>query len=112
MPLEFTPLALPLLAAAAMNLVLARYAWVRQKSPGALAFAVFMGGMAGWSALYILVLAGTDIETKMLWYRIEYLPIAASAIAFPLFTVQYAGWSNVLRPRIICLLLCEPIITV
>src|SRR6185503_10610617 len=45
------------------------------------------------------------------WFFIEYFPIAALAIAWTLFIVQYAGWGDALRPRIICLLLAEPVIT-
>ena len=111
MPFEFTPFALPLLAAAAMTLVLARYAWVRRRLPGALAFSVLMLGLAAWSVAYALVISATDLGTKMLWYRVEFLPVATVTIAFALFVAQYAGWSDALRPSIICLLLVEPLVT-
>jgi len=111
MALEFTPFALPLLAATLINLAMARYAWARRGLPGALAFGGIMAGLAQWSAAYALVIAGTDIGTKMFWYRVEYFGVVGVSLAWILFVVQYAGWGDALHPRFIALLCCEPIVT-
>ena len=112
MALEFTPLLLPLIGAAILNLVLASYVWSRRKSPGALALAMLMVGLAGWALTYGCIIAGIDVETKTVWFRLEYFPIALAVFAWTVFVIQYAGWSGVLRPAVICLLLAEPIVTV
>jgi diguanylate cyclase (GGDEF)-like protein len=112
MALDFIPLLLPLIGAALVNLVLARYVWLRRKSPGALALAMLMVGLAGWSITYACVIAGADLATKVLWFRLEYFPIALAVFAWTLFVIQYAGWSGVLRPAFVGLLLAEPIVTV
>src|SRR5579859_3072880 len=111
MALEFTPLGIPLLLAAVINLALARYAWTRRSLPGALPFAALMASLAQWSVAYALVIAGTDLATKMFWYRVECFGVVAVCFTWILFIVHYAGWSEVLRPRIIVLLCCEPIVT-
>jgi diguanylate cyclase (GGDEF)-like protein/PAS domain S-box-containing protein len=110
MALEFTPVVLPLLAATAINLAVARYAWVRRKLPGALAFAALMAGLAEWAMSYALVVAGTDLATKMFWYRVEYFGVVAVSLAWILFCVQYAGWGAALKPAIVALLCCEPLV--
>ncbi|MDQ6672792.1 MAG: EAL domain-containing protein [Chloroflexota bacterium] len=109
MALEFTPIVLPLLAAAGINLALARYAWVRRRLPGALAFGGLMAGLAHWSTAYALVIAGTDISTKMFWYRVEYFGVLAVSLAWIVFVVQYAGWGDALGRSRIALLCLEPI---
>lgn len=111
MAFEFNPLALPLLAAAAMNLVFVRYAWTRRQSPRALALVVFMVALVALAIDGVLIIAGIDLATKMLWWRLEYFPIAAGLVAWTLRIGQYAGWIEVLRPKIVGLLLLEPIFT-
>ncbi|MEA3059597.1 MAG: hypothetical protein QOE50_1009, partial [Sphingomonadales bacterium] len=110
MAFEFTPLILPLLVAAGLNFALARYAWTRRRLPGALPFAVLMAGLGEWSVAYAFVLAGTDMATKMFWYRIEYFGVVGVSVSWVMFVVQYAGWGDALRPRVVALLCCEPIL--
>src|SRR5213080_4917553 len=111
MSFEFTPLVLPLLAAAGLNLALTRHVWLRRRFPGAVMFGTCMAALAQWSIAYALVIAGTDVATKMLWYRIEYFGVVASCLAWTLFAVKYAGWSDELRPWQIALLCAEPAAT-
>src|SRR5438105_4557432 len=111
MNLELTPLVFPLLAAAGLNLMLTRHVWRRRRFPGAVMFAFCMAGLAEWSIAYALVIAGTDTDTKMLWYGLEYIGVVGSCLTWAFFAVQYAGWGDELRPWHIALIVAEPILT-
>jgi diguanylate cyclase (GGDEF)-like protein len=109
--LSFTPLVSPLLAAAALNIALAYHGWTRRRFPGAVMLGTFMAALAEWSIAYSLVIAGADLETKMFWYRVEYLGVVTSSLAWVVFTLQYAGVVDKFSPRLVACLCIEPLIT-
>lgn len=108
---SYTPLVLPLLAAAGLNLTLAHHSWTRRRFPGAVALGAFMAALAQWSIAYSVVVAGADLDTKMFWYRVEYIGVVGSSLAWLLFTLHYAGLGDRLRPWHIAALCVEPLLT-
>jgi diguanylate cyclase (GGDEF)-like protein len=111
MNFEFTPLILPLLASAGLNLALTRHVWSRRRFPGAVMLGACMALLAQWSIAYALVVAGADVETKMLWYRLEYIGVVGSCLAWAFFTMQYAGGGEGPRLWHFVLLAAEPAMT-
>jgi diguanylate cyclase (GGDEF)-like protein/PAS domain S-box-containing protein len=112
MAVTFTPIVLPLLVAAAICARLAWYAWTKRGIPGAVPFALIMVALTEWPLAYALVLAGTDLPTKLVWYRVEYLGVAALGAAWVMFIVEYGGWGTRLQPWHRVVLLIEPAVTV
>ncbi|MGV8119469.1 MAG: histidine kinase N-terminal 7TM domain-containing protein [Candidatus Xenobiia bacterium LiM19] len=72
-------------------LVLAVFGWSRRKSvPGALHFSLLMCAIALWSAAASVEAASTDIQTKILWSKLEYIGAAPSPVFLLLFSLHYA----------------------
>ncbi|MHC9538355.1 MAG: histidine kinase N-terminal 7TM domain-containing protein [Vulcanimicrobiota bacterium] len=72
-------------------LVLAIFGWSRRKSvPGALHFSLLMCAIALWSAAASVEAASTDIQTKILWSKLEYIGAAPAPVFLLLFSLHYA----------------------
>ncbi|HET8629401.1 MAG TPA: histidine kinase N-terminal 7TM domain-containing protein [Thermomicrobiales bacterium] len=88
---EATPYLLPLLLAGILPLALAGVAWRRRPAPGAAAAAGLLVAVACWALAYLPELAAADLPDKLLWYRLKYVGIAATPLAWLIFALRYTG---------------------
>ena len=108
---SFTLLDLPLVATAAITLGLGLYALLKRRITGSGTFALVMFGVVEWSLAYALVLAGTDVTTKVFWYQAQYLGVAFIPSGWLIFALRYSRWQRWLGWRTLALLTIEPTLT-
>ena len=109
---QYTPYALPLIAAATISAALALYGWRRRPTPGAMFFVLLMLAVAEWSLTYALELDSSDLSAKILFDALEFLGIVSIPAAWLALTLCYTGREKWLTPRNLALLAVEPVITV
>jgi signal transduction histidine kinase/DNA-binding response OmpR family regulator/HPt (histidine-containing phosphotransfer) domain-containing protein len=94
-------------------LALAAFSWRRRKSvPGAQHFCLLMGGIAIWSAAASVEAASSDIITKILWSKLEYLGSAPATVFLLLFSLCYAGEGKRLSTISLLALFAVPVIII
>jgi PAS domain S-box-containing protein len=108
---QYTPYALPLVAAGAICIVLAIHAWRRRPAPGATIFAVMMLAVADWTVGYALELGSADFSLIVFWAKLEYVGIVAGPLAAMLLALAYTGRTGWLTGRRIAVLSIVPAIT-
>lgn len=72
---------------------------------------LFMTSLAEGSLAYGFVISGSNIETKMFWYRVEYFGVVSSSLGWVLFSMHYAGRCDGLRRWQMACFCLEPAIT-
>ncbi len=82
---------------ALLSLNLAIYALARRTLPGALAFALFMGGEFFWAAGYLFELQSMTIEGRIFWDNVQCLGFDALAAGGLLFALEYSGRTQFVR---------------
>jgi PAS domain S-box-containing protein len=88
-------------------------AWRRRPKPGAVPLAVLMLALTHWSFFYALEMLSADVQTKMLWIRIEYIGIVLVPASWLALMLQYTGLDmQWLTRRNLLLLTIEPIVLV
>ncbi len=85
----YSPLIVPLLAAAVVAAAVAVYMAPRRRTPGALEVMVISGAIAIWAAGYALEIAGADLATKLFWGQVQYLGIALTPYLWLMFVLAY-----------------------
>jgi diguanylate cyclase (GGDEF)-like protein len=108
---HFTPFVIPALLAGTIATVLALLAWQRRLAPGAGMFSLMMAGMALWTFGYALELAGSDLDTKHLWLKINFIGVLIVPTAWVIFAFQYTGREKWLRRWNLAGLLIMPLLT-
>jgi len=98
-----TPYSLPLAATAVFLFGFAAYLWsldrsrwVSGTSLGGLL--LFAGG--SWVGIYTLRLSATTIPGKLLWLRLEFLPVLALSVVWLAYVVRYTGRTDWLSWRV------------
>ncbi|HEX5505515.1 MAG TPA: histidine kinase N-terminal 7TM domain-containing protein [Thermomicrobiales bacterium] len=109
---EVTPYLLPLLLAGLLPLALAAVAWRRRAAPGAAAAAGLLLAVACWALAYLPELASVDLPDKLFWYRLKYVGIAATPLAWLVFALHYTGRARALTRRTWPVLAVGPLATV
>jgi PAS domain S-box-containing protein len=106
-----TPYTIPLIVAAALTSASAVYIWWRHHVAAARTVALVLLAGAGWVLGYALELAGADLHTKVLWYRVEILSVVFMSMTWLVFTLQYTGLERWVTRRNVALLSIIPVIT-
>ena len=109
---QSAPYVLPLLATALIAVALAIYSWRKRPAPGATPFFIMMLAVAEWTFGYALELSSADLQSIVLWAKIEYLGIVIGPVAALVLALEYTGHESWLTLRGRVLLLVVPIITV
>lgn len=112
MSFEYTPYALPLIAAAVISAIVAVYAWMRRSATGALALFVLALFVLEWMVSYLLEIMGTGPETKYIWGVLEYIGIAFVPYGWLIFSITYGGQEQIISRRFLLLTALIPSITV
>ncbi|HEX2171053.1 MAG TPA: histidine kinase N-terminal 7TM domain-containing protein, partial [Dehalococcoidia bacterium] len=96
---------------AALSGLLARAAWQRRPSPGAVPFAVLMIAVTIWATAYAFELAGPDLAGKVLAAKVVYLGVVTVPVAWLAFSLEYTGREYWLTSRRLMILAAIPIVT-
>jgi PAS domain S-box-containing protein len=111
MLLQQTPYTIPLIAASVISILLGIYAMIQRPFPGRkLAFLIILASTE-WTLMYAFELASADMQTKILWNKLEYFGIVTAPVAWFTFIVHYTGREKWLRPHSLKALSIIPVIT-
>jgi N-terminal 7TM region of histidine kinase len=112
MSFQYSPYIIPLLIAALISFWVAVYCWPRRRAPTALAMMILGLAITEWSIGYALEIAGTDLETKLFWGKMQYLAIPLVPVTWLAFSLSHGNFLHWLTWRSIPLLLILPISTI
>ncbi len=107
----FSSSLIPLIVGALTSAILAVYIWLHRRAAGATLLAIMMALLFFWSATYIMELAATTFEIKILWKNVSFIFIAFTPLAWLAFSVEYTGSQAWLPSSRLKLLLLIPIST-
>jgi PAS domain S-box-containing protein len=110
--LRFTPLVIPVLAAAALSAVLLLIQLRRQAATGSRSLIILTTGMLIWTATYGLELVAVDPRARFIFFVAKYLGVVIVPAAWFTFALAYTGHEEVLSLRNIALLTIEPALTI
>lgn len=111
MQFEYTPYILPLLLAGVSSVWVAYYARSHRSVLGASAL-TFLALAAGiWTIGYALEIAGADLETKVLWSKVQYVGVTTVPLLWLIFCYNYFNQNRQLPQRVIVALGIVPLIT-
>lgn len=97
------------IAAAAISTVVAGQAWRNRAERGAPAFTVLLLALAGWSASYAIQLGFSTAGEQVLWQQLGLTIGGTIPVLWLVFTLQYAGWDDWVRPATLGVLALEPV---
>jgi PAS domain S-box-containing protein len=103
-PYAYTPYIWPMLAIAALLVVLGVYAWGRRNVPAATPFAFGTFCWAAWAVASALELAATDAGVKLFWFGVQVVLQLPSATLALVFVIAFAGLEKWLTRRNLVLL--------
>ena len=106
-----TPYTIPLIVAAALTSASAVYIYRRHHVAAARTVALVLLAGTGWVVGYTLELAGADLHTKVLWYKVEILSVVFMSMTWLVFTLQYTGLERWITRRNVAFLSIIPVIT-
>ncbi len=94
--LQFSPIIIFTLIAAALGITSAVLIWTRRTSPGAIPLIFLFISISIWSFCYSFEVMMIGINNKIFWLKIEYLGIVSVAIFWLLFCIRY---TNIKKPK-------------
>ena len=86
-------------------------AWRERPQPGAVPLAFLLAGQAWWSATLFFRITATEMSEKIFWVDVSWIGIGIIPVAWLLFSLEYTGYSQYVKPRFIVLLSIVPLIT-
>ncbi len=107
----YSPYALFLLIAAIFSITLALHAWQRRATHGATMFALLMFAVAQMVFGYALELSTSDLETRILWAKVQYIGLTNIPPAWFIFAISYSGRLQWISGRNILPILIIPKLT-
>ncbi len=96
--------------AAAINMLLAVYAWRHREAPGATAFAVLELLITHWSIMSAFEALSGSFETWIFWSNLSYVGLAGAPVALLIFSLQYTKRAQVTKWHVLALCVI-PILT-
>ena len=111
MNFEYSPYALPLIAAALVSIVVLAYAWKYRAANGAYALLLMAVSIFEWTFAYALEIMGATLETKYFWGAIQYFGIAFVPYGWLVFAISYANLNQWLSRRLLTALGLIPCLT-
>jgi len=101
----------PLLLLAALAVGLAHLVWRRYRGPQATWCALLLLAASGWMLGYAFELGSAALSAKVLWAKLQYLPIVMVPYIWLSFVVAYTDRARWLTRRNLALLAVEPLVT-
>lgn len=111
MRFEYSPYVIPLAFATLVSVVIIFYAWTRRETRGAKGLVALGLGAAIWALGYALEIAGADLQTKLIWGKIQYFGIVIIPLAWMVLAFVYAELEARLPRPVIMALGVIPLIT-
>jgi PAS domain S-box-containing protein len=108
---QYTPYASLLAFAALLSALLAIYIWNHRDVPAAKPAVALLAAVFVWSAGYMLQFMGVELETKMLWAKIQYFGVASLPLALFVFALAFSSRQAWLTTPKLSALAIIPIIT-
>jgi PAS domain S-box-containing protein len=105
----YTPYAWPMLISTAILGGIALYVRRFRDVPAVAVFSQLMGIAAIWAFFYALNLCTTELPLKIVWGRIQFMPVVFMGFATLILALEYTGQSQWLTRRKIGLLLVIPV---
>jgi diguanylate cyclase (GGDEF)-like protein len=104
-----SPFILIMFVASATSVIIAYYAWSRQRVPEARPLALLLVASAEWTVTYGLEMASRDLATKVMLVKLQYFGIVSAPTMLLVFVLFYTGRSQWLTGRRLLLLWPEPL---
>ncbi|HSB00533.1 MAG TPA: histidine kinase N-terminal 7TM domain-containing protein, partial [Anaerolineales bacterium] len=111
MHFSYTPHIIPLLIAGVAMAWAAYYSWSHRGVSGASALALLALAAGVWTVGYALEIAGADLDTKVLWSKIQYFGITTVPLLWLVFCYNYFNQTRLLPRHIIFALGIVPLAT-
>lgn len=99
MTAHYTPLTMALVFAAGLAAAMALVAWRRRGTPGGTSFAWMMLALSEWALTSAFEKVATEIPTRILWAKVQYLGIAAVPPLWLTFALRYSRQDQWLKRR-------------
>jgi PAS domain S-box-containing protein len=107
---QFNPFLLIPLLSAGVTAFLAWFGWRKRPAAGAFEFFLGMLAVTVWGLGNALELGATNLPTKLLWLKYEYIGILLLPASWLAFSLRFTGLGHWLTRRLILLLAFEPIL--
>lgn len=83
-------------------------AWRERPEPGAVPLAVLLAGQCYWSATLFFRLDARSLGGTLFWFDLSWLGIVCIPVAWFFFSLEYAGYSQYVKPRYVATLSVVP----
>lgn len=100
-----------LVATIAIGVAGALVSWRERPEPGAVPLTLLLAGQCWWSATLFFRIDAAGLGAKVFWIDVSWLGIVIIPVAWLLFSLEYTGYSEYVRPRYIALLSIVPAVT-
>src|SRR5512135_1803146 len=107
---QYTPAIWPSIFTIVLLIVLAVYAWHRRNLPGALWFVIYCLLAVVFLAAKVLEFLAVDLETKVLWFNVEYVLWMPGTTALTCFVLEYSWPGRWVTRRTVALLSIVPLL--
>jgi HD-GYP domain-containing protein (c-di-GMP phosphodiesterase class II) len=81
------------------------YSWRHRHAPGITGYIWYVGSQVLWIIGFLMEIVTPSLEGKVFWDAFQWWPIAAIAVAFPAFSIDYTNW-RLKNPRRTWAFLC------
>ncbi|MFA0821373.1 MAG: histidine kinase N-terminal 7TM domain-containing protein [Methanomethylovorans sp.] len=108
----FNAYSIPVFTSCIIVCIILYYSKDYKTTPGSKYMPLLLGSIAIYSFFYGLEISSTNLQTFILFYKLEYIGIPFVPLFFLLFIVNYSGKKNLLPMPLLALFLVIPITTV
>jgi len=108
---QYTPYVIPVLTSVVVSGALMLWGYRRLPAPGAGWFTLLMLSAFSWGLFYSLEMVSTDLQTTILWSKLQYPGAVSLAVEWLALVLTYTGQRERLTPRNVALLFLIPSIT-
>ena len=105
-------LTLALLSSIAVGTTVAFLSWRERPAPGSTPLVAILAAQSWWSISLIFQLRATTLHEKLLWVNLSWVGVVVIPVAWLLFSLEYTGHDQYVRPRYVALLSVIPLATV
>ncbi len=107
----FNIYSIPLFISCFIVCILLYYIEKYKATPGAKYCAFLLVSIGFYSFFYALEISATDVDTFLLFYKLEYIGIAIIPLFFMLFAITYSGKKDLLSKPLVAVFLSIPLVT-
>lgn len=108
---QFSLLLVPIFAAFLLSAGLCAFTWRYRRKRAALWAMCFIGGVAGWTAVYSLQVMALDPDLKALFNNVRYPLVSLTVTGWFFFTLAYCDREHWIRPWTLAAVFAIPVIT-